>query len=71
MGHEPASLEERLVELESRHMHQEHLIDELNGVLIEQRHSIERLERDLALLREQLRAGPAADGGHDEKPPHY
>ena len=67
----PASIEERLVELESRHMHQEHLIDELNGVLIDQRRIIERLERELAVLQEQMRAGPTADGGHDEKPPHY
>ena len=62
------SLEERLVELESRHMHQEHLIDELNGVLIEQRGIIDRLTRDVERLKEQLRAGPTADGGHDEKP---
>jgi len=65
------SLEERLVELESRHMHQEHLIDELNSVLIEQRKVVDRLAREVERLKDQVRAGPTAEGGHDEKPPHY
>lgn len=65
------SIEERLVDLESRHMHQEHLVDELNSVLIDQRKVIDRLEREVARLKEQVRAGPGDEGGHDEKPPHY
>lgn len=65
------SLEERLVDLESRHMHQEHLVDQLNSVLIDQREIIDRLQRDLARLKDQVRAGPGDAGGHDEKPPHY
>ena len=65
------NLEGRLVELESRSMHQERLIDELNGIVIEQRKQIDRLERKLARLTEQVRNPSGDDGQHDEAPPHY
>ncbi len=64
-------LEERLVELESRSMHQERLIDDLNGIVIEQRKQLDRLQRELARLKEQVRNPSADDGQHDETPPHY
>ena len=53
-------------------MHQERLLDELNGVLIEQRAMIDRLQGQLDRLKEQMASGgDASEGAHDEKPPHY
>jgi len=63
--------EKRLVELESRHMHQEHLVDELNQVVIEQRERLERLERELNRLRAEMTSGQAAEDAGDVPPPHY
>ena len=72
------SLEARLIDLESRHMHQERLVDELNGIVIEQRRLIDRLAQELKALRGQFEAGTSGidsggvdPGGHDDKPPHY
>ena len=51
-------------------MQQERLVDELNGVVVEQQREIDRLVSDVKTLREQLLAG--GDGpAKDEKPPHY
>jgi uncharacterized coiled-coil protein SlyX len=61
----------RLIELESRSMHQEHLLDQLNAALIEQRTLLERLQRELARLKDQVLSGPPGESAHDEKPPHY
>ena len=68
---EASELAARLVELENRAMHQEHLLDKLNAVIVEQRNEIDRLGREVGRLREQLAAAPQDAGGHDEKPPHY
>lgn len=59
---------QRLIDLESRLLHQEHLLEKLNGVVIEQAAALERLQRLLAQLREQV-----AEGLDDveEPPPHY
>ena len=64
-------LERRIVELESRSMQQERLIDELNEIVIEQRKVHDRMARDLTRLREQVRSPSSDDGQHDEAPPHY
>jgi len=65
------ALETRLIEIESRHMHQEHLLEELNQVVVAQRETIERLERALQQLRADLARGAPSEGPADEPPPHY
>jgi SlyX protein len=62
-------LEERVIELESRHLHVENLLEKLNEVLVEQQAAIERLEREVARLREELRAPPEDEV--EPPPPHY
>lgn len=67
-------MEERITELELRFMHQEKTIQELNETVCRQELTIERMERELALLRNQLMAlSPLAAGemDPDETPPHY
>ncbi|MCC6647634.1 MAG: SlyX family protein [Polyangiaceae bacterium] len=62
--------EARLTELEIRYTHQARLLDELDGVVVEQRRVIERLVSEVARLRARLDA-EADDGAPDEPPPHY
>ena len=67
-------MEERIIELELRFMHQEHTIQELNDAVCRQEQVIERLEREMVMLREQLRLlAPSAslDASEEEPPPHY
>ena len=61
--------EERLIDLESRLMHQEKLYEQLNEVVTEQAALVERLQRELARLKEQVLQGPPEDV--DQSPPHY
>ena len=48
------SLEERIVELETRQAFQEHAIEELDGVIITQQQQIDRLEIRLVRMQKQL-----------------
>jgi SlyX protein len=67
-------VEERLIELEIRSTHQERIIEELNEIVCRQEQAIERLERDLSLLREQvqqLQPSMNATIDEEEPPPHY
>lgn len=66
-------VDQRLTELEIKASFSEDLIDRLNEVLVRQQAQIDRLQRELAALREQ---GQASDGVplrslRDELPPHY
>ena len=66
--------DERLVEIESRMAHQEHLLLELDDVITKQQEKIMRLEELCASLVQRMRAiGEALPGGlpEDERPPHY
>lgn len=65
--------DERITELELRFMHQENNIQELNDAVYRQEQAIVRLERQVAMLVEQLRSLPPAAGeqDQDERPPHY
>jgi len=63
----------RITDLEERLTHQEHLIDQLNDVVLEQARQLERLSRELAnyvSAVERLSAAAEGDLPH-EKPPHY
>ena len=65
--------EHRLTELEIKASYAEDLLDSLNTLVARQQAQIDRLARELAVLRQQQ---AAADGGpprslRDELPPHY
>jgi len=67
-------LNERITELELRFMHQEQTIQELNETVYRQEQLITRLERDVALISEQMRTSAASSGREpdsEERPPHY
>ena len=61
--------DERLTALEERLMHQERLLEELNEIVTTQQGTIDKLQREIARLRDQLAEGPGEDV--DEPPPHY
>lgn len=63
-------LEARLTDLEIRYTHQARLVEELDGVVVEQQRLIDRLVAEVARLRERLDAA-ADEGPGDEPPPHY
>lgn len=67
-------MEERLVELETRSMHQEQVISDLSDIIYRQEISIERMEREVRLLKEQLSAALpslSCSAEEEEPPPHY
>jgi SlyX protein len=67
-------MKERVTDLESRFMHQERTIHELSDIVYRQQQAIERHERELRQLRDQLRlALPSLTkgGAEEEPPPHY
>ena len=70
---EPPLDPRRITDLEERLTHQEHLIDQLNDVVLEQARQLERLSRELSnyvSAVERLAAAAEGDLPH-EKPPHY
>ena len=70
---EPPLDPRRITDLEERLTHQEHLIDQLNDVVLGQARQLERLSRELAnyvSAVERLSAAAEGDLPH-EKPPHY
>jgi SlyX protein len=65
---------ERLVELEERLTYQQRLIDELNGVVLEQGRRLDHFSRELAAYRAAVDRLAQMPGGEDlphDKPPHY
>ncbi len=67
-------MEERLTEMELRSMHHERAVQELFDTVYAQQQAIDRLERQVEQLREQLNlALPSlvARPEDDEPPPHY
>jgi uncharacterized coiled-coil protein SlyX len=63
------AMEDRLVTLEIRYTHLERQVEELSQVVFTQQQVIDRLTKELALLRS--RASGVEDGPGMEKPPHY
>lgn len=61
--------DERLTELEIRFSHQDHFLQELNQVVVEQQQKIERLEKELLDLKRNTNSENR--NLSDEKPPHY
>lgn len=67
-------MEERLTDLESRYTHQERIIEELLETVYRQQQTLDRLEREVAELREQLQIvlPSLVELPEDEEPPpHY
>jgi SlyX protein len=66
------SLEQRIIELETRLSYQDHIIEQLNEVVTAQQQQIDRLETAMRGLREQF-SGNASIRRPDEEtpPPHY
>ncbi|HEX2770294.1 MAG TPA: SlyX family protein [Geobacteraceae bacterium] len=67
-------MEERLTELELRSMHQERTLQELFDTVFAQQKTMDRLEREMEQMREQVEmALPSlVERPEDEEPPpHY
>lgn len=66
-----ASLNERLVEVESRIVHQERTIEQLNEVILEQAKQLQRLHQQITSLTEQLQKAAPSSEDPEPPPPHY
>lgn len=66
------TLEEKLIDLQTKLTFQDDTIDQLNHVVTKQQQQIDQLTDQLALLKQAINA-IANDGGFagHEKPPHY
>ncbi len=66
--------EQRIIELEMKISHQEQALEELRQALFEHHLMIEKLEKNLQMLKDRFEiatgAGPEM-GPANEKPPHY
>ena len=69
----PAEVDRRLTELEIKASYADDTLDQLNQIIYRQQQQIDRLERELAQLRQQQpEAGAAVFRSlRDELPPHY
>lgn len=66
--------EKRLIEIETRLAHQEHLLASLDDALVKQQAQLTRLEELCAALLQRIRSLPEpaeAPAAGDERPPHY
>lgn len=64
--------EERLIDIETKILHQENLIEELNQVVYSQQKTIDKLEKLLNGLTSRLREALGEEEIRpNEKPPHY
>lgn len=61
--------ESRIHEMEVRLSYQDHLLSELDGVVRGFAMRVERLERQLTVLKDSI--GSLEVGSGNEKPPHY
>ncbi len=67
-------MDQRVMNLEIRFMHQERTIQELNDIVCRQELAIERLLREMGQLQEQLKQIiPSMNRTEEEEepPPHY
>jgi SlyX protein len=64
----------RLMDIESKIAYQEHMISELNTVIIDQQKQIDQLQKTVQLLLErvaELSQCMTLSSSGNEKPPHY
>jgi len=67
-------MENRITDLEIRITHQERTLEELNDIICRQELVVERLEREVHQLREQLKTLQPSlllSPEEEEPPPHY
>ncbi len=67
-------MEERITELEVRYMQQEKTIQELSEAVYRQEIALERLQREIAVMQEQVKSGATSINRtleEEEPPPHY
>lgn len=62
--------DDRLTELELRSMVQQDLLQKLSDVILQQGRDLDRLRREVELMRGRLNEG-SAHMPADERPPHY
>lgn len=66
--------DDRLIDLETKIAHQEHLLGELDDALTNQQAQIAQLELLCKSLLDRIKSLPDGDSGGgtvDERPPHY
>lgn len=66
-------MEDRMIELETKSAYQEHLIQELNEVLISQQHQLDVLEKSMLRLTDFIRNNEDQQfiPENETPPPHY
>ncbi|EQC52068.1 SlyX family protein [Bacteriovorax sp. DB6_IX] len=67
-------LEERIIALEEKYAHQDHLVDQLNKIVAKQELIIDGLILEIRNLRQAIGNMGQGGGGtnlEDEVPPHY
>ncbi len=64
-------MEEKITELESRVAFQDRTIRDLDEVVRLFSKRVERLEKRVGELADELQGGRGEIGPHDEQPPHY
>ncbi|MDQ6970906.1 MAG: SlyX family protein [Mariprofundus sp.] len=67
-------IESRLIELETKISYQDHVIGELNDVVIRQQTQIDQLEKSMLRVHEQLKQSTGSDIARPDEevpPPHY
>jgi SlyX protein len=67
-------MESRIAELEMKFMHQESTIEELNEVVVGQQKTLDRLTREVELLKQRLkevRSPIVREPSEEPPPPHY
>ncbi|AXA93430.1 SlyX family protein [Massilia sp. YMA4] len=65
------AVENRLIDIEIKLAHQEHLVESLNERIYEQQQQIDKLEQLIAAMAERIRTRDAAQAPINERPPHY
>ena len=68
------SLEQRIIELETRLSYQDHTIEQLNEVVTAQQRQIDHLEKGMRAIRSHLGTADATDTRRPDDeapPPHY
>ncbi|MCR9159188.1 MAG: SlyX family protein [Nannocystaceae bacterium] len=64
-------MEDRIVDLEVRLAYQDKIIADLDEVVRAFADRVVKLERELEVVKDTLKAGVPEVGPQDEKPPHY
>lgn len=68
----PQDIERRLLDLEVKASFADDLLEQLNQIIVRQQQQIDRLQREVADLRQQAPEGAAPFRRlRDELPPHY